>query len=68
MTDKVDHNPCNVDPKNTVHYMGMTMVLAPFSSDTFRIVPHNNGSNDQLKDLSSQMVKHFNMEEIKTFS
>ena len=43
----------------------MTMALTPFADDTFRIVPRNDVSKDQLKDLSSQMVKHFNMEGIK---
>ena len=65
MADNVDHNPCNLDEKNTVHYMGMAMALTPFSNDTFRIVPRNDVSNDQQKKLISQMVKHFNMEGIK---
>ena len=42
--------------------MGMIMALTPFPNDTFHFVPRNDVSNDQLKDLSSHMVKHFNME------
>ena len=34
MADNVDHNPCNLDGKNTVHW-------PIFSDDTFRIVPRN---------------------------
>ena len=43
----------------------MTMALTPFSDCTFRIVPRYDVSNDQLKDLSSQMVTHFNVEGFK---
>ena len=50
----------NLDGKNTVNCSGKY-----FPDDTFRIGPQNNVSNDQLKDLSYQMVKHFNMEGIK---
>ena len=64
MADNVDHNSCNFQWKDTVYYMAMTMALTPFSDDTFRIVPRNDLSNDQLKGLSSQMMKHFNMEGI----
>ena len=65
MADNVDHNPCNFNGKDTVHYMVMTMSLIPFSDDTFRIVSRNDLSNDQLKYLISQMRKHFNMEGIQ---
>ena len=27
--DNLDHNPHNLDGKNAVHYMGMTMALTP---------------------------------------
>ena len=33
-----------------------TMASTPFSDDIIRIVPRNDVSNDQVKDLSSQMV------------
>ena len=60
-----NNNPCNLNGKKTFHYLGMTMASTPFSDCTFRIVPRYDVSNDQLKDLSSQMVTHFNKEEIK---
>ena len=39
MVNNVDHNPCNLDGKNTIHYMGITMELTSFSNDTFRSYP-----------------------------
>ena len=56
MAINVDHNPCNLDGKNTVHYMGMIMVLTQFSNDTC-LVSRNDVSNHKRKGLSSQMVK-----------
>ena len=61
----LDHNPCNLDGKNTVHYMGMTMALTPFSDDTFVSSIGMIKWSTVSKDLSSQMVQHFNMEGIK---
>ena len=43
----------------------MTLAFNPFSDGIFRIVPPKGVSNDQLKDLNSQMVKDFNMEVTK---
>ena len=63
MANNVDLNPCNLGEKNTIHYM--IIALNPFFDDTFHSVPWNNISNDHVKDLSTQMVKHFDMEEIK---
>ena len=44
----------------------MTLALTPFSDGIFCIVPPKDVSNDQLKDLSSQKVKDFNMKVTKT--
>ena len=65
MAGNLNHNPCNLDGKNTVHYMGMTMALTPFSDDTFVSSIGIIKWSTVLKDLSSQMVQHFNMEGIK---
>ena len=56
IANNADYNPCNLDGRNTVHYMGMTMILTPFSNDTCP-VSWNDVSNHKLKGLSSQMVK-----------
>ena len=44
----------------------MTLPLTPFSDGIFCIGPPKGVSNDQLKDLSSQKVKDFNMKVTKT--
>ena len=49
MPDNVDYNLWNLDAKNTILYMGMTMALTPFADDIFRIVTCIDVSNDQFK-------------------
>ena len=44
----------------------MTLALTPFSDGIFCIAPPKRVSNNQLKDLSSQKVKDFNMKVTKT--
>ena len=44
----------------------MTLALTPFSDGIFCIAPPKGVSNDQLKDLSSQKVKDFDMKVTKT--
>ena len=39
MANNVDHNPCNLDGKNTIHYTGTTMAMTSFSDDTFCSYP-----------------------------
>ena len=39
MVNNADHNPCNLDGKNKIHYMDITMELTSFSDDTFRSYP-----------------------------
>ena len=57
MPDNVDYNLWNLDAKNTILYMGMTMALTPFSDDIFVL----------SLALMFQMInlKHFNMQGIK---
>ena len=62
MADNVDHNPCNLYGRNTVHWMGMSLAVAPVLSDNQRVIPRSEVSNDQITGLTSDMVQSFNAE------
>ena len=68
MVDNVDHDPANLDGKNTVHWMGMTLAVAPMIQDKHRVIPRSEVSNEQVANLTSHTVQTFNAEGAKTFS
>ena len=66
MADNVDHNPANLDGRNTVHWMGMVLAVSPANSDNLRLVPRSEVSNEQLVNLTSNIVQTFNAEGLKS--
>ena len=45
MADNVDHDPANLDGKNTFHWMGMTLAVAPLIPGKQRVIPRSDVSN-----------------------
>ena len=66
MTDNVDHNPANLDGRNTVHWMGMTLAISPVCPGNPRIIPRLEVSKDQIVNLTSNLDHTFNTEGVKT--
>ena len=55
MADNVDDDPANLDGRDTIHYMGMTVAVSPSIQANHRLIPRNDVQNDQLKALSSNL-------------
>ena len=65
MADNVDDDPANLDGRDTIHYMGMTVAVSPFIHANHRSIPCSDVQSDQLKTLSSNLVKPFNSDGLK---
>ena len=63
--DNVDNNPANLDGRDTIHIMGMTVALSPAKFNDRSPVTRNIVSNAQLSKLSSNLTFNFNSESVK---
>ena len=65
MADNVDDDPANLDGRDTIHNMGMTVAVSHSIKTNHRLITRKDVQNDQLKALSSNLVKSFNSDGLK---
>ena len=65
VADNVDDDPANLDGLNTIHIMGIIAGISPPSEVSKRNIPRNDITNNQIKELSSNIIYKFDTEGAK---
>ena len=65
VADDVDDDPANLDGLNTIHIMGMIAGVTSRSNMSSRNIPCHFNTNNQIKELSSNLIHKFNTEGVK---